>query len=289
MTRAATQRFHRGAACGLSDVGRVRSDNEDHFLIDEPSGLVVVCDGMGGHAGGARASREAAATLQRCFAMARRSAGRGAGGDEDIDASEATVIVAPPRVQDPDATVPDLGLGAARIAAEAVGIANRRLCDLNAGVDCSLTSMMGTTATGLWQPGDDDLMVLFHVGDSRLYRLRGGRLQQLTIDQTLAQHARALGASRTEAAALPRNVLLQALGPYEDVEAEVRILRAARGDLYLLCSDGLHGAVDDRVLERTLALAPRDDLDAVCASLVAMANAGGGHDNITAVLLAYEG
>jgi len=110
-------------------------------------------------------------------------------------------------------------------------------------------------------------------------------LQQLTVDQTLYQHAVALGAV---ANAPPKNVLLQALGPHAEVEAEIRLLYVEPGDVYLVCSDGLHGMVDDAQIARILAATAAADLAPACRSLLECANANGGRDNVTAVLARFE-
>ncbi|MET0859320.1 MAG: SpoIIE family protein phosphatase, partial [Telluria sp.] len=122
--------------------------------------------------------------------------------------------------------------------------------------------------------------------DSRLYRLRAGRLEQLTRDQTLYQQAVDAGVIRDLPA---RNVLLQAMGPAPRVAPEVRTQLAEPGDLLMLCSDGLHGSVPHGDIEAELAAAGAQTLEAACRRLVDMAKACGGRDNITVVLALYQG
>jgi protein phosphatase len=140
---------------------------------------------------------------------------------------------------------------------------------------------MGTTVTGFWHPARLAPMVVFHVGDSRMYRLRGGVLEQLTRDQTLYQQAIEAGMIDKLPA---RNLLLQAVGPSPAITAEVRSHLVAPGDLLMLCSDGLHGSVPHGDIEAALALATADTLDQVCARLIEMAKAYGGRDNITVMV-----
>ena len=96
---------------------------------------------------------------------------------------------------------------------------------------------MGTTLTGLWQFQKNGPLLVFHVGDSRLYRYRAGEFHQLTRDQTLYQQALEEGLTDNLP---PRNMLLQAMGPYETVKPEVKPQPVQAGDLYMLCTDGLH-------------------------------------------------
>lgn len=125
---------------------------------------------------------------------------------------------------------------------------------------------MGTTFTAIrFEPGDE--LVCGHVGDSRLYRLRDGALEQLTRDHSI-----------------PRtSMLTRAVGTHPDVEVDVFRASAINGDRYLLCSDGLTGMVSDEEL-RTLIAQP-SSLEKICGDLIAAANLHGGIDNITAILV----
>jgi protein phosphatase len=168
----------------------------------------------------------------------------------------------------------------AEALAGAVAAANTRIHRL-ASEDRSLTGM-GTTVTAAWVGGD--AVTIAHVGDSRAYRLRDGVLEQLTEDHSLVGGLVRMGSiTPAEAETHPqRSVILRAVGVEEQVEVDVHDHEHAAGDVYLLCSDGLTGMVRDEVVEETLALDA--SLDAVAAMLVELANASGGHDNITAVL-----
>jgi serine/threonine protein phosphatase PrpC len=261
--------YHRlalGTAFGLTDVGLVRKSNEDNFLIDTAIGLVVVADGMGGHDGGEIASASAInAVRDHLHAFLATSDG--------VEASPS---------HDPDATWSDRTMPAVMTLFDAVELANARLHANNIANQYSEGSGMGTTLTGFWQYLDRGRLVVFHVGDSRLYRYRGGQLEMLTRDQTLYQQAIEAG----QVDNLPAgNLLLQAIGPSAAVKPDVRSHLYQPGDLYLLCTDGLHGKVPDDTIEGILKNARADQLQQACADLIALAKQHGSRDNITALLL----
>lgn len=243
-----------GAACGLTDVGTVRAANQDNFIVSRELNLLAVADGMGGHAGGEIAS---AGALELLCGHLRTG-------------------------HDPEATWPGAPAGALTRLRSAIDFANARLYGENVASRHADGFGMGTTLTGLWQPVPQGPAYVFHVGDSRLYCWRGGTLQQLTRDQTLYQQAVDLGAHEPLP---PRNLLLQALGPSPAVQPDLSTWMPAPGDVYLLCSDGLHGDTPAAAIGAVLAGARRDNLQQCCADLVEMAKRDGSRDNITAVLL----
>lgn len=239
-----------GSVFGMTDTGTVRSSNEDNFLIDAALGLVAVADGMGGHEAGEVASADALSAVAQ-FLHAAIDGGHDATGN------------------------PVLTVHAA------VEYANQHLYQTNVKLNRADGNGMGTTLTGLWHPLPGGPLVVFHIGDSRLYRLRRGALVQLTRDQTMYQEALDAGAHEYLP---PRNLLLQALGPGCDIEPELHLQTVEAGDLFLLCSDGLYGASDDGRIGAILAGASAD-LPGCCAQLIEMAKQDGSRDNITAVLL----
>lgn len=244
---------------GYSDVGTVRRHNEDRFLIDAALGLVAVADGMGGHQAGAIASASALSVLRDALGQA-----------PDIDAT-----IDP----DPDRTAVDPRGRQMRTLQGAIAAANGELYAQNRARGQADGQGMGTTLTGWqWLPASAAI-VLFHVGDTRLYRYRDRQLAQLTRDQTAYQLALEQGGA---GALPPQNVLLQALGPTPLVEPDIALHDVCAGDLLLLCSDGLHGWVPHATLQEALADAERP-LDVLCADLVALATAYGSRDNVTAV------
>ncbi|WP_207221192.1 PP2C family protein-serine/threonine phosphatase [Pseudoduganella lutea] len=270
-----------GTAFGVTDVGKVRTSNQDNFHISPELGLLVVADGMGGHEGGEIASTEAIGQLC-CFIAAARGQASTAPYDADATAAVFRASAFDPVAADPDATWTDATMKAMITLHDAVEFANARVYAENIARHHADGTGMGTTLTGMWQPAPRGPVFLFHVGDSRLYCWRGGRLEQLTRDQTLYQQALDLG---MPGPLPPRNLLLQALGPTATVKPELLTRTVAPGDVYLLCSDGLYGDAAPDAIAAILARARDDNLDACCADLVAMATQNGGRDNITAVLL----
>jgi serine/threonine protein phosphatase PrpC len=172
------------------------------------------------------------------------------------------------------------GAGAPDELAGAIEDANARI-HAKAKDDTSLAGM-GTTLTAAWV--DDGTVTLAHVGDSRAYRMRGGELVQLTEDHSLVGGLVRLGKiTPAEAEHHPqRSVILRAVGVEPAVEVDVAEHDLEDGDVYLLCSDGLSGMVRDEVISETLAMG--GSLEQAADLLVGLANASGGHDNITAVL-----
>lgn len=257
-----------GPAYGMTHVGMLRTTNEDNFLIDEALCLVMVGDGMGGHEAGEVASAGALTGVQQFLIEAARA---------NVPAKQSS--------EDPDATWTDETLPAVATMFDAIDFANRLLYAENVVRHMSEGEGMGTTLTGLWCPAVDSPLIVFQVGDSRLYRYRDGEFALLTRDQTLYQQA--LDAGMVDD--LPkRNMLLQAIGPSPVIKPDVRTYDVAKGDLFMLCSDGLHGAVAHADMESVMRDAAAIGFEQACQRLIALANADGGRDNITAVMVAVE-
>jgi protein phosphatase len=262
-----------GIAFGMTDIGKVRPSNEDNFLIDCKLGLVAVADGMGGHEKGEVASADALLSLSHYI----RTSGDDPNGIPEFIASDFDVAES-----DPHGLWSDDALAAMTTLHDAVEFANDRMYRLNIENRHPEGAGMGTTLTGFWQPVHSGPLFAFHVGDSRLYRLRDGHLQQLTRDQTMYQHAFDLGLRQN----LPgRNLLLQALGPSSSIRPELITHHTSPGDIYMLCSDGLHGATAREDMAEILQRAGPSGLGEACAALIELAKQGGSRDNITVVLL----
>ena len=232
-----------------TDVGRARTGNEDSYFCGQT--VFAVADGLGGHQGGEVASAAAVEPLAR------------------LDGGE----FADPR-------------DAAEALANAIREANEAILDRAAG-DPALYGM-GTTVTAAAVAGDGQLQ-LAHVGDSRAYLLREGGLAQLTTDHTVVGELVRRGRLTPEQAAIhpERSILTRAVGLDPRVPVDLPDpLELQSEDQVLLCSDGLTEAVDDGQIADLLAAA--GDGDAACRSLIAAANAAGGPDNITVVLLRVE-
>lgn len=268
-------RLPMGTAFGATDIGPVRKSNEDNFLIDEALGLVMVADGMGGHACGEVASAGALEAVRDYLARHGATA----------PAWNRPAPENPGILDDPDATWSDLAMRSVALLYDAIEFANRALYAENLARGRP-DAGMGTTLTGFWRAGADVPLVVFNVGDSRLYRLRGGRLEQLTRDQTLYQQALDAGLIDNLPA---RNLLLQAVGPDPQVTPAVHAHLVQAGDLLMLCSDGLHGSVPHGEIEAVMAAASEPTLESACRQLIALAMDYGGRDNITVVMALYRG
>ena len=241
-------------AFAVSDVGRRRETNEDSFLMDQGHGLFAVADGMGGHAAGEIASRLAIDTLKEALHR---------------DAPDRSV-----------ANADDAGTW----LRDAVVEANRRIWD-----SIRLHEErrgMGTTVVVLLRTGDD--AVIGHVGDSRIYLLRGGTLHRMTSDHSWVNEQVKLGLlSDDEAQRHPmRNIVTRALGSRPEVIVDLVTAGVLPGDVFVLCSDGLNTMLSDEEI-RGILEAHREDPEAAGTSLVDAANQRGGEDNVTVVVIRF--
>jgi protein phosphatase len=274
------QRLRIGTAFGVTDVGTVRQSNEDNFLIDGELDMVIVADGMGGHAAGELASVGALQAVQQFFQQARA---RHLPSPHSVHAAPIDLDATTPAADahDPDATYSDLGIMAISTVFDAIEFANQHLYQQNVAQHRP-EGGMGTTLTGFCRPFATSELVFFHVGDTRLYCQRDGKLYQLTHDQTLYQQAVDAGLTDN----LPsRNMLLQAVGPIAQVQPEIRPLALRPNDLLMLCSDGLHGAVAHAEIERVMGLTTETSLEQACHYLVDLAKKSGSRDNITVLMV----
>ncbi len=240
-----------------------RQHNEDNFTVLEEDHLYVVADGMGGHASGEVASQMAIDTLREFFS-----------------ATSA----------DPEATWPykmdkSRGYEENRLITS-IKLANLRIFEA-AQRDSKLRGM-GTTLVGILIV--DDGVLIAHVGDSRAYRVRDGKMEQLTEDHSLLNdYIKMKRLTEEEIANFPhKNVIVRALGMKEGVTVDTTLDRPQPGDIYVLCSDGLCGPATDEEI-RQVVVAEGADLQSACDKLVQKANDNGGPDNITVVLAKVVG
>lgn len=249
-------------ACAVSSVGRVRRRNEDAYLVLPERGLYAVADGMGGHQRGDVAANLCIGALRDWFA----------GGVED---EAMTPLLR--RVWD----VFGLRTRGERDLLAALEFANRLI--LTAASESGSMAGMGTTVVAAYFHGSTVFVV--YSGDSRIYRLRGGRFRQLSRDHSLLnEYLRLEMIQPSEAKSFPyRNVILKAIGLSERAQVDFFRRRVLGGDLYLLCSDGLTDMLEDEAI-REILLRP-ETLDERGRRLVAAAEEAGGHDNITVVLV----
>lgn len=245
-------------AAGVTHPGRHRAKNEDAFEILADVGLAMVADGLGGHPAGDIASRMA---VQEVAEHVR-----------DLDPDPTL-----PDINDPEA-LPRSTIDLVRLA---VMQANRAIH--TAGDTFPVCRGMATTfASVLVVRG---FVILAHVGDSRIYRLRGSRLVQLTEDDSMAaEYSRTLGPDADpEVVRAHEGTLTRCLGAWPEVQVSVRADRRAPGDKYLLCSDGLWTVVPHTTIARVLT--DTADLNQAAQILIDLANEAGGPDNITAVVV----
>jgi protein phosphatase len=242
---------------GETNVGMKRTHNEDNFSITEESGLYIVADGMGGHASGEIASKMAVDAMREFFAAT---------------------------ASDPERTWPykmdrSKGYEENRLIT-GIKLANLRIYE-SAQRDPRQRGM-GTTVVALFAV--EDSIYVAHVGDSRVYRLRDGMLEQLTEDHSLLNdYIKMKRLTPEEIANFPhKNVIVRALGMKDTVKVDTRFERPKAGDLYVLCSDGLSGPVSDALMLEILD--STGDLRAAATKLINKANENGGPDNITVVL-----
>ncbi len=251
---------------GLSDVGRVRKNNEDSFTISDldtgeslktgtgpwrvtvgPRGfLLALSDGMGGHDAGEVASALVVDSLRACLLA-----------EAGIERLENVLVAA-----------------AARANADVIRTAQT-----------SGKHGMGATLTAIYLRGDEAYIA--QIGDSRAYVLRSERLQQVTRDQSLVQLLVDQGTLSQEAARASsrKNVLLQAIGTTDEVKVAIGRLKLRLGDRLLLCCDGLSNALADDELRDLVA---GNDPDTACRKLIGLANERGGADNLTAIVACID-
>jgi len=241
----------------LTDTGRRRTHNEDAIRCDDVLGLYVVCDGVGGHAKGEVASREAA---DQVFGYVR----------ENADVREAYL------------TQTDAAASAAvrRLLESAVQSA----CYMVFGLAELNPSQhgMATTLSALMLLGPSAFLA--QVGDSRIYLIRGATVTQLTEDHTIinAQLKKGLITPEQAQRVKNKNIITRAVGHRDYVEVDLVQIAVQPGDQFLLCSDGLHGYLEEGEIERVLVAGP---LEAAPKRFVELANDRGGRDNISVVLV----
>lgn len=244
---------------GQTDIGCARSNNEDNFGFDSRYGIFVVCDGMGGQAAGEVASKMGVDVLLKYFREAAPAPGNG------------NVLSIAPRPEDSNSAP----------LARAIDLANRTI--YSAGHNGGTRSGMGSTIVAALVRGHS--LAIGHVGDSRIYMIRQGTIEQLTQDHSLVMEQVRMGYITREQAETSelQNVILRALGSEEAVEPDIEELVALPGDTILMTSDGLTRHVRDKEILQIVTAAP--NLKQACNALVQAAKDRGGDDNITCLLL----
>jgi serine/threonine protein phosphatase PrpC len=239
-----------------TDTGRARSNNEDSVTVDDPNALAVLADGMGGYNAGEIASGMVTSFIQRELGRWLEEVGNSA---TDPEVRRAMDIC--------------------------VDNANRAI--FNAANANPQYAGMGTTLVVAVFRGTR--VLVGHVGDSRAYRLRGGRLVQVTRDHSLLQEQIDAGLITPEQASFSanKNLVTRAVGVEDTVLLEIHQHEVHPGDLYLMCSDGLSDMLDDETLSQLLQT--HESLEEAGAALIAAANDAGGKDNIAIILARAPG
>lgn len=242
-------------------VGRRRSNNEDAYLLDDEWGLWVVADGMGGQAAGEIASEQAVETVQemvRAGLTAYRSPSESPGGGSAAPKSLARIL--------------ESAVQAATYMVFGMAEQDRS----KSGMGTTLSAMLATPTGAL----------LAQVGDSRIYRIRNQVAEQLTEDHTLINWQIQQGLITEEEArtSKQKNVITRAVGNKDYVQVDILEIDVQKGDVFLLCSDGLHAYIKTEELPDLLQDTPQQTIGV----LIDLANARGGKDNITVALVLAE-
>ncbi len=261
--------FNRYTAAGVTDVGCVRKHNEDNFLIDDEIGLLIVADGMGGHEAGEIASIESIKVIVQMLRMYYRTQNNKTwllrfiykfrpkiGGIQD----EKSVLT------------------------NALLEANRHIFQLNMERQAPVGTGMGTTIAGCWIV-NSRLMLVFHIGDSRVYRFNKDGLECLTKDHSVLQD----WVDRGKVGEQPKsNVINKAVGPYPETKPGIKEIKLNKADNFLLCSDGLTDMVAHEEIEAKLKGMKPKQIQNYCKKLLVSALEKGGRDNISVILMAQD-
>jgi len=242
-----------------TDLGLKRELNEDSFLADSNISLYIVADGMGGHAGGNIASKMSVDIIRKRVRAARKA------GDlfsKDAIDNESPAVL--------------------KMLEESIKEASAKIFE-KSDRQPELAGM-GTTVTLMLTHGKRAYVA--HVGDSRLYRLRNGKLEQLTEDHSLVNEQVKAGFITSEEAQHSRfrNIITRSVGFESEVTADTMSVVMKPADIFMICSDGLTGMVEDDEIQKTIKKAR---LSQAPARLVDLANQAGGEDNVTVVVLRY--
>lgn len=243
---------------GFTDIGLARQTNQDAFVVDNDLGLWIVADGMGGHAGGSTASQLAVkAVTDHIVSSVVSSPGFRNRSDHVMELLCSAVAAADSLIRATADTTPDL-------------------------------KGMGTTIViGLFCPGPNPSMALAHVGDSRAYLIRARCISALTTDHSFVQRLVSEGRISLDAARThpQQNVLLRALGVEDQLPPDITIHPLQPNDIVMLCTDGLTKMLEEQdILDYTLTF--QQSPEEMCRQLIDAANARGGKDNTTVIVIA---
>jgi len=256
-------------ATGLTDTGCIRTHNEDNILIDESLGLLLVADGMGGHQAGEIASMEAIKIIQQLLQRQHNYSFSTSWVSAFIHFFYRKEIDVNPKIS---------------LLKQALEGANYHIYQLNQERGMVDGAGMGTTVAGCWLLTAKKMLV-FHIGDSRVYRFRNQVLEVITKDHSQLQAWYDEG----ELGDKPNsNVILRALGPFAGVCSDIQLMTIEPRDSFLICSDGLTDMVTDEMIEKTLQGVNKTMLETSVQDLLQLALQQGGRDNVSIILLTTE-
>jgi serine/threonine protein phosphatase PrpC len=247
---------------GKSDVGKVRSNNEDNFGYDSRYGIYVVCDGMGGQAAGEVASKIGVDTILTYYRTSTRSGKFPAVGDQADGVTDR-----------------------ANHLGSAIQLANQAVFET--ATHHAAQRGMGSTVVAVSTEGSGSFFSVGHVGDSRIYLVRNGDIEQLTNDHSLVMEQVRRGLITLAEARVSKmgNIIIRALGTEATTKPDLDDKMAMPGDVLVLCSDGLTRHVPDDAIAEVVS--HTSDLQRAVELLVDAAKDGGGEDNITCLLLRF--
>ncbi len=242
---------------GSTDVGKVREHNEDTIGVDADIGLLVLADGMGGYNAGEVASGIAVKTV---MSLVKEAIER-----QDLTADDKESGLSRPSI----------------VLRDSIMRANKIIYQ-TAKTQPQCEGMGTTIVACLFF---DNKVAIAHVGDSRLYRLRASRFEQMTLDHSLLQELvdRGFYSQEEAARASNKNYVTRALGVEPSVEVEIHEEPALKGDYYVLCSDGLSDMIEDEDIHLTISTFSAS-LETIAKQLIQLANDNGGRDNVSVVL-----
>jgi len=240
-------------SAGDSDVGKQRQYNEDALIASDELGLYAIADGMGGHMHGDVASQ---VTIETMLSEVSTHIGFNSKSLKQEIYYETI--------------------------ASAIETCNKLILMRNAENDCEIGEGMGTTLVGAYFIKESMQAVVFNVGDSRIYRLRNGDLEQITRDHTMYQEWINAG---KRGPAPSKSILVNAVGAVEELSPDIQLEKVFTNDLYIFCSDGLSGLVDDNTLKEYMSKNSMLPVENICKQLIDLANENGGNDNVTVIIV----
>ncbi|BCG63161.1 MAG: PPM family protein phosphatase [Methyloprofundus sp.] len=272
--------FNNYYVCGQTDTGLIREHNEDNILINTSTGLLLVADGIGGHDAGEVASLEAIQLIDKLFQQYLPPHQNNSHSLKLTVWQKLRTLLGFHSIED------TVSIAEYQQIAEDILIeTNKHVFQLNQERKVSEGTGMGTTIVGALLIKATRQLLVFHIGDSRLYRFtKQHKLEQITKDHSVLQVWIDNGSIGTPPNS---NIILQAIGPYPAIQPSVQLIdmNTEQDVCYLLCSDGLSDMLDEQMLTENLVALESDSLEDVVQKLIDTANKQGGKDNISAIIL----